>query len=117
MQDPFDVKLHESWAKAARDTVDRLTAFCKGSDTGDVTVSHCTRILHDICLSLVTSRDSYNLLHLNPPYNHADEDVGNRGGRLVYLWFRHTRLQPHNGAFSDLHSVIANRMSTIISIT
>jgi hypothetical protein len=50
-----------------------------------------THILHDSYLSLVTSRGGYNLLYLNPPYDHDGED-----GRLEYQWLVRCRpwLQP-----------------------
>lgn len=89
--DPFGVELHEGRAKAAREAVDQLLVSRHGSDEGDAAASHGTRILHDSYLSLVTSRGGYNLLYLNPPYDHDDED-----GRLEYQWLVRTRpwLQP-----------------------
>ncbi|MFZ1396591.1 MAG: DUF6094 domain-containing protein, partial [Candidatus Promineifilaceae bacterium] len=89
--DPFGVELHESRAKAAREAVGQLLVSRHGSDNEDAATTHGTRILHDSYLSLVTSRGGYNLLYLNPPYDHDDED-----GRLEYQWLVHTRpwLQP-----------------------
>lgn len=89
--EPFGVELHEGRAKAAREAVDQILVSRHGSDKGDAAASHGTRILHDSYLSLVTSRGGYNLLYLNPPYDHDDED-----GRLEYQWLVHTRpwLQP-----------------------
>ncbi|MFQ5401571.1 MAG: DUF6094 domain-containing protein [Anaerolineae bacterium] len=84
--DPFGVELHEGRAKAAREAVSQLMASRHGSDKGDAAASHGTRILHDSYLSLVTSRGGYNLLYLNPPYDHDDED-----GRLEYQWLVRTR--------------------------
>lgn len=89
--EPFGVELHEGRAKAAREAVGQLLISRHGSDNEDSTTVHGTRILHDSYLSLVTSRGGYNLLYLNPPYDHDDED-----GRLEYQWLVHTRpwLQP-----------------------
>ncbi|WP_420640483.1 DUF6094 domain-containing protein [Candidatus Leptofilum sp.] len=89
--DPFGVELHEGRAKAAREAVGQLLVTRHGFDKGDAAASHGTRILHDSYLSLVTSRGGYNLLYLNPPYDHDDVD-----GRLEYQWLVHTRpwLQP-----------------------
>ncbi|MCA9965488.1 MAG: N-6 DNA methylase, partial [Anaerolineales bacterium] len=72
--DPFGVELHEGRAKAAREAVGQLLVSRHGSDKGDAAAPHGTRILHDSYLSLVTSRGGYNLLYLNPPYDHDDED-------------------------------------------
>ncbi len=71
--EPFGVELHEGRAKAARGAVGQLMISRHGSDTGDAAAAHGTRILHDSYLSLVTSRSGYNLLYLNPPYDHDDE--------------------------------------------
>ncbi|GIK53463.1 MAG: hypothetical protein BroJett014_24360 [Planctomycetota bacterium] len=89
--EPFGVELHEGRTKAAREAVGQLLVSRHGSDNEDLTTAHGTRILHDSYLSLVTSRGGYNLLYLNPPYDHDDED-----GRLEYQWLVHTRpwLQP-----------------------
>lgn len=89
--DTFGVELHEGRAKAAREAVGQLLVSRHGSDKGDAAASHGTRVLHDSYLSLVTWRGGYNLLYLNPPYDHDDED-----GRLEYQWLVHTRpwLQP-----------------------
>lgn len=89
--EPFGVELHEGRAKAAREAVSQFLISRHGSDNGDAATAHGTRILHDSYLSLVTSRGGYNLLYLNPPYEHDDED-----GRLEYQWLVHTRpwLQP-----------------------
>lgn len=65
--DPFGVELHEGRVKAAREAINQLVAR-NGEDV------FSTRILHDSYLNLVTSRDGYNLLYLNPPYDHDDED-------------------------------------------
>ncbi|MCB8980634.1 MAG: hypothetical protein H6657_24755 [Ardenticatenaceae bacterium] len=82
--DPFGVELHEGRAQAARDAVSQLVAQNSAG-------AFSTRILHDSYRNLVTSRGGYNLLYLNPPYDHDDED-----GRLEYQWLVHTRpwLQP-----------------------
>ena len=76
---PFGVELHEGRANAAREAVNQLMAQ-HGADT------FATRILHDSYLNLMTSRGGYNLLYLNPPYEHDDED-----GRLEYQWLVRTR--------------------------
>ena len=83
--EPFGVELHEDRAKMARQAVNQLLTARAGEADG------ATRILHDSYLSLITSRGGYNLLYLNPPYDHDEED-----GRLEYQWLVHTRawLQP-----------------------
>jgi hypothetical protein len=88
--EPFGVELHEDRAKMARQAVGQLLAARAGETDG------ATRVLHDSYLSLVASRGGYNLLYLNPPYDHDEEDGGDRGGRLEYQWLVHTRawLQP-----------------------
>ncbi|MCP5098260.1 MAG: hypothetical protein GY943_22145, partial [Chloroflexi bacterium] len=50
-----------------------------------------TRILNDSYLNLISSKNGYNLLYLNPPYDWDKED-----GRLEYQWLWKTRpyLQP-----------------------
>lgn len=82
--DPYGVELHEGRAKTAREAVKQLVAR-NGED------AFSTRILHDSYLSLATSRGGYNLLYVNPPYDHDEED-----GRLEYQWLVHARpwLQP-----------------------
>jgi hypothetical protein len=77
--EPFGVELHEERAKTARTAVNQLVAR-PGED------AFSTRILHDSYLNLVTSRGGYNLLYLNPPYDHDEED-----GRLEYQWLVQTR--------------------------
>jgi tRNA1(Val) A37 N6-methylase TrmN6 len=77
--DPFGVELHEGRAQAARETVNQLVTARTANNESDTTVSATTHILHDSYLSLITSRSGYNLLYVNPPYDHDDED-----GRLEY---------------------------------
>ena len=86
---PFGVELHEGRAEAARTTVNQLVN--DRTAESETTVMPTTRILHDSYLNLVTSRGGYNLLYVNPPYDHDDED-----GRLEYQWLVRTRpwLQP-----------------------
>ena len=83
--DPYGVELHEGRADAARQAVSDLVAAQKGEPDDR------TRILHDSYLNLITPRGAYNLLYVNPPYDHDDED-----GRLEYQWLVQTRpwLQP-----------------------
>lgn len=85
--EPFGVELHEGRAKAAREQVENVLAErLTNSDS-----SLFTRILHDTYLSLITSHHGYNLLYLNPPYDHDNDD-----GRLEYqfLWRTRPYLQP-----------------------
>ncbi|MCA9968523.1 MAG: hypothetical protein KC423_29965, partial [Anaerolineales bacterium] len=96
--EPFGVELHEGRAEAARTAVAQLLAARPVGATPSITAP-TTRILHDSYHNLVTSRGGYNLLYLNSPYDHDDEDGGDRGdhgGRLEYQWLVHTRpwLQP-----------------------
>jgi tRNA1(Val) A37 N6-methylase TrmN6 len=74
--EPFGVELHEGRAQAARQLVRELMAQ-RGEERADSAV----RVVNDSYQSLITSRDGYNLLYLNPPYDHDDED-----GRLEYQW-------------------------------
>jgi hypothetical protein len=84
--EPFGVELHEGRAQAAREAVDELLAGRDGDRRDDI-----PRILNDSYQSLITSRDGYNFLYLNPPYDRDDED-----GRLEYQWLWRCRpwLQP-----------------------
>ena len=83
--EPFGVELHEGRAQNARERVQTLLAQWKAeSPTEDL--SSRTHILNDSYLSLKTSRDGYNLLYLNPPYDHDNED-----GRLEYQFLWRTR--------------------------
>jgi tRNA1(Val) A37 N6-methylase TrmN6 len=66
----FGVELHERRAQAAREAVAALL----GNEN-----KNTPRILNDSYQSLITSRDGYNLLYLNPPYDHDHKD-----GRLEY---------------------------------
>jgi hypothetical protein len=92
--EPFGVELNSERAEQARQAVNQLLArrlTAPGSAQ--------TRILHDSYLSLVTPPNGYNLLYVNPPYDHdsADEPEAGRGdGRLEYQWLWRTRpyLQP-----------------------
>ena len=76
--EPFGVELHEDRAQRAREQVQALLAKRLAVSQSEKLTSQ-TRILHDSYLSLKTSRDSYNLLYLNPPYDHDHKD-----GRLEY---------------------------------
>ena len=79
---PFGVELHAGRAEQARVAIDELLA---PAPTGR------THLLHDSYRHLQTTRAGFNLLYLNPPYDHDDED-----GRLEYQWLVNTRpwLQP-----------------------
>lgn len=81
--DPFGVELHEGRAKAARAAVARLVTSQNRGETAVLPDGH---ILHDSYLNLVTSRGGYNLLYLNPPYDHDEADGDGRGGRLEHQW-------------------------------
>lgn len=88
---PFGVELHEERAQAARQQVESLLARrLTVSRSAKLPVKQ-TRILHDSFLNAKTSRDGFNLLYLNPPYDHDSEE-----GRLEYKFLMHLRpfLQP-----------------------
>ncbi|HKM24898.1 MAG TPA: DUF6094 domain-containing protein, partial [Corynebacterium sp.] len=74
--EPFGVELHEGRAQAARQAVEELLE--KHSRMQPPGAVH---VLQDSYQSLITSRDGFNLLYLNPPYDSDDED-----GRLEYQW-------------------------------
>src|SRR5690606_13712736 len=78
--EPYGVELHEGRAATARTAVQQLLAGRSASP------EPLTRILHDSYRSLLTARGGFNLLYLNPPYDHDEED-----GRLEYQWLVHTR--------------------------
>jgi hypothetical protein len=88
--EPFGVELHESRSKAAREQVQTLV-IKRLIGESPAQSRQQTRILHDTYLSLSTSHHGYNLLYLNPPYDHDNED-----GRLEYqfLWRTRPYLQP-----------------------
>jgi tRNA1(Val) A37 N6-methylase TrmN6 len=64
--DPFGIELHEGRAQAARAATGR---FLAGQE--DPILPH-GRILHDSYLNLVPPTHSFNLLYLNPPYDHDE---------------------------------------------
>lgn len=69
--DPFGVELHEGRAKAARAAVARLVTSQNRGETAVLPDGH---ILHDSYQNLVTSHGGYNLLYLNPPYDHDEAE-------------------------------------------
>jgi hypothetical protein len=81
--EPFGVELHEERAETAREQVTALLS--KRPADFDQILSQI-RILHDSYLNLATSRGGYNILYLNPPYDHDRED-----GRLEYQFLWRTR--------------------------
>lgn len=87
---PFGVELHEERAQTAREAVQNLAAR-QLTQSRSVQLPDQTRILNDSYLNLITSKNGYNLLYLNPPYDWDKED-----GRLEYqwLWKSRPRLQP-----------------------
>lgn len=86
----FGVELHEGRAQKARELTHKLLAK-RLTESRSTLLSSQTRILHDSYLSLKTSRDGYNLLYLNPPYDHDHEDGDDRGSRLEYQFLWRTR--------------------------
>jgi tRNA1(Val) A37 N6-methylase TrmN6 len=72
--EPYGVELHEGRAQAARGAVDAMLTGRDGDRKDDI-----PHILNDSYQSLITSRDGYNFLYLNPPYDRDNED-----GRLEY---------------------------------
>ena len=95
--EPFGVELHEERAQTARKAAQNLAAR-QLTQSRSAQLPNQTHILNDSYLNLITSRNGYNLLYLNPPYDWDKEDdaVGDRGGRLEYQWLWKTRpwLQP-----------------------
>lgn len=84
--EPYGIELHQGRAQAARQAVETLLEeHTREQPAG---ASH---VLQDSYQSLITSRDGYNLLYLNPPYDYDNED-----GRLEYQWLWRCRpwLQP-----------------------
>src|SRR5690606_6258815 len=72
--DPYGIELHEGRAQAAQQAVEALLeARTREQPAGAI------HVLQDSYQSLITSRDGYNFLYLNPPYDHDDKD-----GRLEY---------------------------------
>ncbi|MCP4421950.1 MAG: hypothetical protein GY805_35500, partial [Chloroflexi bacterium] len=95
--EPFGVELHAERAATAKAAIADFRLRTAESQDNPQS-SHQTRILNDSYFNLVTSKNGYNLLYLNPPYDWDNEDdaVGDRGGRLEYQWLWRTRpyLQP-----------------------
>ncbi|MBK9056000.1 MAG: class I SAM-dependent methyltransferase [Chloroflexi bacterium] len=90
--EPFGIELHEGRAKKAQELVQQgLARRLQASRSAVLPHLPTRRILHDSYTGLITSRGGYNLLYLNPPYDHDDED-----GRLEYQWLKLCRphLQP-----------------------
>lgn len=88
--EPFGVELHDERAETARQ---------KMTDAGSKPQS----LLHDSYLNLVTSRGGYNLLYLNPPYDHDEAD-----GRLEHQWL--VRCRPWLQAGGVLAWVVPQHM-------
>lgn len=90
--EPFGVELHEGRAKMAQELVQQwLVRRLQTSRTAVLPQLPSRRVLHDGYMNLITTKGGYNLLYLNPPYDHDDED-----GRLEYQWLKLCRphLQP-----------------------
>ncbi|MBP8000050.1 MAG: hypothetical protein KA314_14855 [Chloroflexi bacterium] len=90
--EPFGIELHEGRAKKAQVLVQQgLARRLQASRSAVLPHLPTRRVLHDSYTGLITSRGGYNLLYLNPPYDHDDED-----GRLEYQWLKLCRphLQP-----------------------
>ena len=90
--EPFGVELHEGRAKMAQELVQQwLVRRLQTSRTAVLPSLPSRRVLHDSYMNLITTKGGYNLLYLNPPYDHDDED-----GRLEYQWLKLCRphLQP-----------------------
>ncbi|MCA9922862.1 MAG: hypothetical protein KC421_10840, partial [Anaerolineales bacterium] len=87
---PFGVELHEERAQTARESVQALVTR-QLTQSRSAQLPDQTRILHDSYLNLITSKNGYNLLYLNPPYDWDSEDK-----RLEYqfLWKTRPWLQP-----------------------
>lgn len=87
--EPFGVELHEGRAKKAQELVQQwLVRRLQTSRTTVLPQLPSCRVLHDGYMNLITTKGGYNLLYLNPPYDHDDED-----GRLEYQWLKQCR--PH----------------------
>ncbi|MCP4418241.1 MAG: hypothetical protein GY805_16590, partial [Chloroflexi bacterium] len=87
--EPFGVELHAERAAAAKMAIADFRTRVDSHDNPQS--SHQTCILNDSYLNLIASKNGYNLLYLNPPYDWDSED-----GRLEYQWLWRTRpyLQP-----------------------
>jgi hypothetical protein len=85
------VELHEGRAQTAQEAVQQWQLRQLQASRSAVLSQHHKRVLHDSYLNLITTRSGYNLLYLNPPYDHDAED-----GRLEYQWLKQCRphLQP-----------------------
>ena len=68
---PFCVERHEDRAHAAREAVDETLAERDGTWRDDI-----PRVLNDSYQNLITSRDGYNLLYLNPPTTTTTRTAG-----------------------------------------
>ncbi|MCP4423505.1 MAG: class I SAM-dependent methyltransferase, partial [Chloroflexi bacterium] len=88
--EPFGVELHEGRAQTAREAALALAAR-QLTKSRSAQLPKQTRTLNDSYLNLITSRNGYNLLYLNPPYDWDSEDK-----RLEYqfLWKTRPWLQP-----------------------
>lgn len=88
---PYGVELHEERAQEARKQVDVFLAHRLTTSRSAILPKKQICILHDSFLNAVTNKEGFNLLYLNPPYDHDDE-----AGRLEYKFLMETRkfLQP-----------------------
>jgi 16S rRNA G966 N2-methylase RsmD len=88
--EPFGVELNEDRAQEARSLTLKLAAR-QLTQFRSAQLPDQTRILNDSYLNLITSKNGYNLLYLNPPY-----DWDKEYGRLEYqfLWKTRPWLQP-----------------------
>lgn len=91
---PYGVELHEERARLAREKIQALQARLLVANRS-AQLSTQTRLLHDSYQNVQASRDGFNLLYLNPPYDQDQQDNG-RSTRLEVQFLTRTRpyLQP-----------------------
>ncbi|MCC6605247.1 MAG: hypothetical protein IT327_18715 [Anaerolineae bacterium] len=91
---PYGVELHEERARLAREKIQALEArLLVASRSAQLPTQ--TRLLHDSYQNVQASRDGFNLLYLNPPYDQDEQESG-RSTRLEVQFLTRTRsyLQP-----------------------
>ncbi|MCC6602212.1 MAG: hypothetical protein IT327_03320 [Anaerolineae bacterium] len=91
---PYGVELHEERARLAREKIQALEAR-RLVASRSAQLSTQTRLLHDSYQNVQASRDGFNLLYLNPPYDQDEQESG-RNTRLEVQFLTRTRvyLQP-----------------------
>ncbi|MFZ1396109.1 MAG: DUF6094 domain-containing protein, partial [Candidatus Promineifilaceae bacterium] len=89
------VELHEGRAQLAREKIQALqTSQLLANRSAQLPTQ--TPLLHDSYQNVQASRDGFNLLYLNPPYDQTESDIPGRSTRLEVQFLIRTRpyLQP-----------------------